>query len=191
MARGASSSFGPPAQLFKQPSDLLILARQHRRPIQTVNHLADLEHLSRSPDAVHQGTSTHPDHKINPNEKQLLALTTLLITGALAIPTEKRACAYTCGTVRYTSSAVAAAQAAGYKLQYEGQTDDSYPHVYHNYEGFDFPVSGTYYEFPILSNGDIYDGGSPGADRVIFNSEDELAGVITHTGASGDDFVSC
>jgi hypothetical protein len=103
----------------------------------------------------------------------------------------KRACAYTCGTICYTSSAISAALAAGYELHTEGTTDDSYPHVYHNYEGFDFPVSGTYYEFPILSDGDVYDGGSPGADRVIFNANDQLAGVITHTGASGDDFVSC
>ena len=61
--------------------------------------------------------------------------------------------------------------------------------MYHDYEGFDFPVDGTYYEFPILSSGSVYDGGSPGADRVIFNGDGELAGVITHTGASGDDFV--
>ncbi|KAJ5691872.1 ribonuclease-domain-containing protein [Penicillium macrosclerotiorum] len=124
---------------------------------------------------------------------KILAVATLFFSAALAIPAEKRAsCAYTCGTVCYTSSAVSAAQAAGYELYEEGKTDSSYPHVYHNYEGFDFSVSGTYYEFPILSDGDVYDGGSPGADRVIFNTADELAGVITHTGASSDDgFVSC
>lgn len=115
------------------------------------------------------------------------------MTGVAAIPLEKltRACAYTCGTVCYTSSAVSAAQAAGYQLEASGEADDSYPHVYHDYEGFDFPVDGTYYEFPILESGAIYDGGSPGADRVIFNGDGELAGVITHTGASGDDFVAC
>ncbi|KAJ5261143.1 Guanine-specific ribonuclease N1/T1 [Penicillium angulare] len=123
---------------------------------------------------------------------KLLALATLL-TGTLAIPLEKltRACAYTCGSNCYSSSAVSAAQKAGYKLESAGNDDDSYPHEYHDYEGFDFPVSGTYYEFPILSGGDVYDGGSPGADRVIFNGSGELAGVITHTGASGDDFVQC
>lgn len=42
-----------------------------------------------------------------------------------------------------------------------------------------------------MSDFDVYDGGSPGADRVIFNGDDQLAGVITHTGASGDDFVAC
>ncbi|KAJ5152668.1 uncharacterized protein N7482_009146 [Penicillium canariense] len=121
---------------------------------------------------------------------KILALATLFISGVVAVPT-KRACAYTCGTVCYTSSAVSAAQKAGYAQYSAGTTEDSYPHVYHDYEGFVFPVSGTYYEFPILSNGDIYDGGSPGADRVIFNTKDQLAGVITHTGASGDNFVSC
>ncbi|KAJ5771677.1 Guanine-specific ribonuclease N1/T1 [Penicillium odoratum] len=123
---------------------------------------------------------------------KILALT-VFMTGTLAIPLEKftRACAYTCGTVCYTSSAVSAAQAAGYKLEAASETDDDYPHVYHDYEGFDFSVSAPYYEFPILSSGKVYTGGSPGADRVIFNGDDELAGVITHTGASDDDFVAC
>ncbi|KAJ5910586.1 hypothetical protein N7504_005229 [Penicillium tannophilum] len=123
---------------------------------------------------------------------KILALA-VFMTGVAAIPLEKltRACAYTCGTVCYTSSAVSAAQAAGYKLEAAGNADDSYPHVYHDYEGFDFPVDGTYYEFPILKSGSVYTGGSPGAYRVIFNGDDELAGVITHTGASGDDFVAC
>lgn len=33
--------------------------------------------------------------------------------------------------------------------------------------------------------------GSPGADRIVFNSTCQLAGEITHTGASGNDFVGC
>ena len=38
----------------------------------------------------------------------------------------------------------------------------------------------------------MYDGGSPGADRIIFNGEDEFAGLITHTGAEEyDGFVAC
>lgn len=38
----------------------------------------------------------------------------------------------------------------------------------------------------------MYTGGSPGADRVVFaDSNGALAGVVTHTGASGDDFVPC
>ncbi|KAJ5852637.1 uncharacterized protein N7529_012022 [Penicillium soppii] len=124
---------------------------------------------------------------------KLLALAAVFITSTLAAPLdiEARACASTCGTICYTSSAVSAAKAAGYKLYSAGSTVSSYPHVYHDYEGFVFPVSGTYYEFPILSSGSVYTGGSPGADRVIFNTNDQLAGVITHTGASGDDFVAC
>ncbi|KAJ5701130.1 hypothetical protein N7488_008678 [Penicillium malachiteum] len=124
---------------------------------------------------------------------KILTLAAVFMTGTLAIPMDQvtRACAYTCGSNCYSSSAVTAALNAGYSLESSGEEDDSYPHVYHDYEGFDFPVSGTYYEFPILSSGDVYDGGSPGADRVIFNGDGELAGVITHTGASGDDFVEC
>lgn len=121
-------------------------------------------------------------------------ITSLLIQSAISLSTtqkEIRACAYTCDTVCYTDSSVNAAQQAGYNLYASSQMADSYPHEYHDYEGFNFPVPGTYYEFPILSDGEIYDGGSPGADRVIFNELGQLAGVITHTGASGEDFVLC
>ncbi|RHZ56404.1 extracellular guanyl-specific ribonuclease RntA [Aspergillus thermomutatus] len=126
---------------------------------------------------------------------KLIAVAALLLTPVLAAPTEidTRACAYTCGSNCYSSSAVSAAQEAGYELYAADETvgSNDYPHKYNNYEGFDFPVSGTYYEWPILSSGKIYSGGSPGADRVVFNSNDQLAGVITHTGASGNAFVAC
>ncbi|KAJ9491586.1 hypothetical protein VN97_g1655 [Penicillium thymicola] len=124
---------------------------------------------------------------------KILAVATLFISSAFAAPldVEARACAATCGTVCYTSSAISAAQNAGYNLYSANDDVSNYPHEYHNYEGFDFPVSGTYYEFPILRGGSVYTGSSPGADRVIFNDDDELAGVITHTGASGNNFVGC
>lgn len=120
-------------------------------------------------------------------------MATLFISSAFAAPldVEARACAATCGTVCYTSSAISAAQEAGYDLYSTNDDVSNYPHEYHNYEGFDFPVSGTYYEFPILRSGKVYTGSSPGADRVIFNDDDQLAGVITHTGASGNNFVGC
>ncbi|RAQ51263.1 alcohol dehydrogenase [Aspergillus flavus] len=124
----------------------------------------------------------------------LLTLTTLLLPTALALPSlVERACDYTCGSNCYSSSDVSTAQAAGYKLHEDGETvgSNSYPHKYNNYEGFDFSVSSPYYEWPILSSGDVYSGGSPGADRVVFNENNQLAGVITHTGASGNNFVEC
>ena len=43
----------------------------------------------------------------------------------------------------------------------------------------------------MLSDGEIYDGGEPGADRVVITSDGTIAGEITHTGASGNDFVAC
>ena len=33
--------------------------------------------------------------------------------------------------------------------------------------------------------------GSPGADRVVFTASGQRAGEITHTGASGNNFVAC
>lgn len=68
---------------------------------------------------------------------------------------------------------------------------NDYPHQYNNREGFDFPGQAPYYEFPILSSFDPYDGGSPGADRVVFNEGGDYQGAITHTGASGNNFVEC
>ncbi|OJJ88668.1 extracellular guanyl-specific ribonuclease RntA [Aspergillus glaucus CBS 516.65] len=127
-----------------------------------------------------------------------LTLTTLLfLQTSLAAPAPQpqvaRACDYTCGSHCYSSSAVSSAQNAGYNYVEQGghAGSSSYPHVYKNYEDFDFPVQPTYYEFPILSGGSTYSGGSPGADRVIFNEDGELAGLITHSGASGNNFVAC
>ncbi|OOG01227.1 hypothetical protein ASPCADRAFT_511297 [Aspergillus carbonarius ITEM 5010] len=129
--------------------------------------------------------------------KTIISLLPLFLSVSLASPSARKnlegrqSCDYTCGSTCYWASDVSAAQAQGYSLYESGETIHNYPHEYHDYEGFDFPVSGTYYEYPIMSDFDVYDGGSPGADRVIFNGNDELAGLITHTGASGDDFVAC
>jgi len=116
-----------------------------------------------------------------------------LIGSSLALPTalEERA-ATTCGSNYYTATQVnsAAQEACSYYNSGTTAGSSTYPHTYHNYEGFSFPVSGTYLEFPLLESG-VYTGGSPGADRVIINTSCELAGEITHTGASGNDFVGC
>ena len=101
----------------------------------------------------------------------------------------------------------------GCQLYSNSQTEgnDNYPHRYNDYEGFDFPISGPYQEFPIKESGVYYGGknltseqssqepvdadqeheGSPGADRIVFNADCEYAGSITHTGASGNNFVGC
>lgn len=81
----------------------------------------------------------------------------------------------------------------GYSLYQSGQTEGSndYPHEFDDREGFDITVSGPWYEFPILNSYEVYTGGSPGADRVVFNSEGTLAIVVTHTGAKNDDFLQC
>ncbi|KAJ4417650.1 hypothetical protein N0V85_001760 [Neurospora sp. IMI 360204] len=104
-----------------------------------------------------------------------------------------QACQYTCGSVCYTSSAVTAALNKGYGYYSSGSTagSSSYPHQYNNYEGFSFPTAKPWFEFPILSSGKVYTGGSPGADRVVFDSRGNLDMLITHTGASGNNFVAC
>ncbi|WPH04971.1 Hypothetical protein R9X50_00786900 [Acrodontium crateriforme] len=114
----------------------------------------------------------------------------VLAATALAAPLEARQSSTTCGNNYYSSSKVSAAVNEGYNDYQDGSSPDNYPHQYNNYEGFDFPVDGPYYEFPIKESG-VYTGGSPGADRVVFNDQGEYAGTITHSGASGNNFVGC
>lgn len=95
-----------------------------------------------------------------------LALPTSVVENAL----ETRQCYTTCGSNCYTSSQVNAAKNSGYNYIKQGGTagGSSYPHTYNNYEGFDFDVSGPYYEFPLLP-GRTYDGGkSTCFDMEIF-----------------------
>ncbi|KAI0097597.1 guanine specific ribonuclease N1 [Nemania sp. FL0031] len=121
----------------------------------------------------------------------LAAVSAVTVSGA-AIE-KKQSCAKTCGSVCYTQSAIDDAVQQGYGYYEDGETvgSNDYPHQYNNYEGFDFPDAGPWYEFPILSSGDAYTGGSPGADRVVFNADGSFQDAITHTGASGNDFVGC
>lgn len=105
----------------------------------------------------------------------------------------QRQCAETCGSTCYSQDDINAAVQQGYGYYEDGTTvgNDNYPHQYNDYEGFTFPDDGPYYEFPILSDEQVYTGGSPGADRVIFTGSGTYEGVITHTGASGNDFLQC
>lgn len=105
----------------------------------------------------------------------------------------QRQCAETCGDTCYSQDDINAAVQQGYGYYEDGTTvgSDEYPHQYNDYEGFTFPDAGPYYEFPILSDEELYTGGSPGADRVIFTGSGTYEGVITHTGATGNDFLQC
>ncbi|KAL2060114.1 hypothetical protein VTL71DRAFT_9936 [Oculimacula yallundae] len=127
----------------------------------------------------------------------LFSLTLLLATtlsSPIPIPSslESRQSATTCGSTSYSTSQVAACANAAYSYYSQDQTAGSstYPHQYNNYEGFNFPVNGPYQEFPLKKTG-AYSGGSPGADRCIINTNGQYAGAITHTGASGNNFVGC
>lgn len=100
-----------------------------------------------------------------------------------------------CGSDSYTSDEIIAAVQSG--LNGDGGSSD-YPHQYEDYEGFTFSTCNSpYYEYPILSDGTVYTGGSPGADRVVYGSvasdysSAAYCFTLTHTGASGNDFVEC
>ncbi|KAL2152266.1 hypothetical protein VTH82DRAFT_5450 [Thermothelomyces myriococcoides] len=127
----------------------------------------------------------------------LLTLVSALTVSAAPFPVEAeakveaRACAWTCGSVCYEQSHISAALNKGYSLQQSGDDINNYPHRYNNYEGFDFPTPSPWYEFPIMSSHSVYNGGSPGPDRVIFDGNGNFDALITHTGASGNNFVAC
>ncbi|KAJ7597681.1 Ribonuclease/ribotoxin, partial [Mycena floridula] len=98
-----------------------------------------------------------------------------------------------CGGTTHSLAAVKSATAAGFSHKNSPLGSDSYPHAYENYEGLELWCTGktSFMEYPILSSG-AYSGGSPGADRVVFSSDDgTYCAVVTHTGASGNDFVAC
>ncbi|KAK2609103.1 hypothetical protein QQS21_002330 [Conoideocrella luteorostrata] len=121
-------------------------------------------------------------------------LSLVALVSAAPADLQDRASGTTCGRVKYSGSAVqtAANTACGYVQEGDTAGSSSYPHRYNNYEGFDFNgVQGPYNEFPILKSGKAYNGGSPGPDRVIVTDSCQLAGVITHSGASGNNFVGC
>ncbi|KAF8349719.1 Ribonuclease/ribotoxin, partial [Amanita rubescens] len=67
------------------------------------------------------------------------------------------------------------------------------PMFVNGFQGFTFSCPGsTYYEYPILADGDLYSGGSPGADRVIYDNDGNFCACLIHTGASTyDGFVEC
>ncbi|KAL8827954.1 MAG: hypothetical protein Q9170_006802 [Blastenia crenularia] len=128
------------------------------------------------------------------NMKILLALALSTLTLANPInPLERRQCVDTCGSTCYYQSDINEAVAQGCNYLKKGQTvgSGSYPHVYNDYEGFNFPSASPWYEFPILSSYNPYTGGSPGPDRVIFTKSCAYQAVITHIGAGGNDFLQC
>ncbi|KAH9907561.1 Ribonuclease/ribotoxin [Xylariomycetidae sp. FL2044] len=120
----------------------------------------------------------------------ILALAAAAVVTAAPAPVVEERAATTCGSTYYTATQVNQAAQKACSYYQAGSTASDYPHTYNNYEGFDFSVSGPYLEFPMLSSG-VFTGGSPGADRVIINTSCKLAGAITHTGASGNNFVGC
>ncbi|KAI9741308.1 MAG: hypothetical protein M1834_003025 [Cirrosporium novae-zelandiae] len=105
-----------------------------------------------------------------------------------------------CDGTDYTRTDINNAATKALSLASEGKTlgKDKYPHAYNDYEHFSFThAKKPYLEFPIERNGKVYDGGSPGADRVVIGSIAEDYGsavycaVITHDGQKKNGFAEC
>ena len=116
--------------------------------------------------------------------QRFLSLTFFLapILAAPLVRPEAGVCVDYCGSVCYYQSDIDAALQKGYSLYQSGQTlgSNDYPHTETNYEGFDFAVPGPYQEFPILNTYKVYTGGSPGADRVVFNTKLVICHLLTN-----------
>ncbi|KAG9121322.1 hypothetical protein FRC07_002749 [Ceratobasidium sp. 392] len=118
------------------------------------------------------------------------------------IPFEKRTIsgvtAADCDGFTFTSAQVAAAASAAATHVSKGTTvgSNSYPHVFNNREGFTFNSGcrAPYYEFPLF-RGSVYTGGDPSYNRVIIGSVSgsnaAFCDVVTHYGASGNNFLQC
>ncbi|KAK0498810.1 guanyl-specific ribonuclease C2 [Armillaria luteobubalina] len=120
--------------------------------------------------------------------RSLVILVTLFVL-ALAAPTLPPS-TVTCGPNSYTPAKVQGAITDGYG--HLNSPINKYPHQYKNYEGLTMRCTGKVYnEFPILPSG-LYTGGSPGADRVVFDNSGAYCTVMTHTGApTTNGFVAC
>ncbi|KIP04074.1 hypothetical protein PHLGIDRAFT_76528 [Phlebiopsis gigantea 11061_1 CR5-6] len=120
---------------------------------------------------------------------------------AASLPRSLPSGTVTCGSNKYTASAITAAINAGVDDMNSDYYPDNYPHQYYDEASEDITLycsgSGPWYEFPIMPNGKIYDSTSsnyvsPGTDRVIFTASGTYCAVVTHTGAASyDGFVAC
>ncbi|KAG8762849.1 hypothetical protein FRC12_008813 [Ceratobasidium sp. 428] len=103
-----------------------------------------------------------------------------------------------CNGYTFTAAQVQSAAQESLNHVLAGTTvgDNKYPHVLDNREGFTYPsgCTVTRYEFPIFKS-KIYTGGDPSVDRVIIGhvsgSSAYACGVLTHQGASGNNFLQC
>ncbi|KAJ6556261.1 Ribonuclease/ribotoxin [Mycena capillaripes] len=124
-----------------------------------------------------------------PTRAMLTAL--VLAPLALATPTLGPTGPVTCGNAVYTSSQVNYAVQMGQRRIGGG---GEYPHIFNNFQDLplhrDCRVSGRVYEYP-LKAGAGFTGGDPGPDRVVFAAAGSYCGVVTHTGAAGNNFISC
>ena len=112
---------------------------------------------------------------------------------AAATIDERQSCVAVCGNVCYWTEDINEAVSTGYNYYRQGKQigSNKYPHNLDGRDGFTWYTNPPYYEFPIMSNYRPYTGGSPGPDRVIFDSNGRYARILTHTGASGNSFVEC
>ncbi|KAF9790608.1 ribonuclease T1 [Thelephora terrestris] len=119
---------------------------------------------------------------------RLIALLTLAVASVNGAAHYKRSGTCTCAGNSYTGSATQNAITKAGSGPFGG-----YPHQYKNYEGFTFSCSGpTFYEFPILASGALFNGSTgPGPDRVVYDNSGGFCGCITHTGATGNNFLQC
>ncbi|KAK7049891.1 hypothetical protein VNI00_005321 [Paramarasmius palmivorus] len=121
------------------------------------------------------------------NFASVLAVLAIAQVEVLAAVVERQSNGCNCAGTSYSSSDVRSAVSRART----GSTINGYPHQFRNDEGFSLSCSSPFFEFP-LKKGSVYSGGSPGADRVIYNSGGSVCACVTHNGApTTNGFVLC
>jgi ribonuclease len=91
-----------------------------------------------------------------------MLLSAILMLLPLALTTPLAQSDVQCGSDDYSPQAISDSAKAACDYVTSGTTAgrSTYPHQYNDREGFSFSgVPGPYYEFPIMADGKIYDGG--------------------------------
>ncbi|KAG6232061.1 hypothetical protein E4U26_006038 [Claviceps purpurea] len=145
----------------------------------------------RQPSPSTPGSSLSPD---TTGSLSIMRLSLAFVLALIAVVAASGSESASCGAAQYSSDAIARAANASCSRVKKGTAigANSYPHVYRNSEKIDLKgLRGPFYEWPILSNGRIYDGGNPGPDRVIITKDCTPAGVLSHQGAMNNAFREC
>lgn len=96
-----------------------------------------------------------------------------------------------CHGIKFTKSDIAEAKKQAIAHLDAGTRGGSYPKKFKDYEkNLSLKKGKDYYEYPVLKNG-VYNGGSPGAVRVILDDNSKFMGLLYHPTETSTSFNKC